>query len=98
MEVSLYVADAPAQKLDLLGENQHDWAYILGPNGYDAMDKAASLSHTIEHAASIAAVAAALMCLVAPLRGAAPPSVGAGGADQRSHGDLEALSRLGHVR
>ena len=72
MEVARYVADAPAQKLDLLGENQHDWAYILGPNGYNAMDKAASLSDTIQNAALAAAVAAALMCLVAPARGRRP--------------------------
>ena len=83
MEVSLYVADAPAQKLDLLGENQHDWAYILGPDGYGAMDKAASLSHTIEYAASIAAVTAALMCLVAPLRGRRP---------RQSESDSESMS------
>jgi hypothetical protein len=69
MEVSLYIADAPTQKLDLLGENEHDWAFILGPNGYDAMDKAASLSHTIQDAASVAAVTAVLLCLFAPLRG-----------------------------
>jgi hypothetical protein len=72
MEVSLYVADARTQKLDLLGENQHDWAYILGPDGYNAMDKAASLAHTISDAASVAAVTAALMCLAAPLRGRRP--------------------------
>ena len=72
MEVSLFVADAPTQTIDLLGENQHDWAYILGPDGYKAMDKAASLSHTIQDAASVAVVAAAVMCLFSPLRGRRP--------------------------
>ena len=71
MEVSLYVADAPTQELDLIGD-KHDWAYILGPDGYNAMDKAASLSHTIQDAASVAAVTAGLLCLAAPLRGRRP--------------------------
>ena len=68
MEVALYVADAPKQELDLIGD-KHDWAYILGPDGYNAMDKAASLSHTIQDGASVAAVTAALLCVFAPLKG-----------------------------
>jgi hypothetical protein len=67
LEVSLYVADAPTQKLELIGD-QHDWAFILGPDGYGAMDKAASLAHTIREAASVAAVVGFLLCLTAPLK------------------------------
>ena len=68
MEVSMYAADAPKQELDLIGD-QHDWAFILGPQGYDAMDQAASIAHTIQDAASVAAVTAAVLCLLAPLKG-----------------------------
>jgi hypothetical protein len=68
MEVALYVADAPTQELDLIG-NQHDWAFILGPDGYNAMAKSASIAGTIRDAASVATVTAALLCLAAPLRG-----------------------------
>jgi hypothetical protein len=67
VEVSLYVADAPTQELDLIG-GQHDWAFILGPDGYDAMEKSGSLAGTIRDGASVAAVTGALLCLAAPLR------------------------------
>ena len=67
LEVALYVADAPVQKLELIGD-QHDWAFILGPDGYAAMDKAASLAHTIREWASVAAVVGFLVCLTAPLK------------------------------
>jgi hypothetical protein len=68
MEVSLYVADAPTEKLDLIGD-KHDWAFILGPDGYDAMGKSASLADTIRDWASVAAVTGALLCLLSPLHG-----------------------------
>jgi len=68
IEVSIYVADAPTQKLDLIGDS-HDWALILGPNGYEALDESASLAHTIRDGASVAAVFGFIMCLAAPLRG-----------------------------
>ena len=71
MEVSIYAADAQKQELDLIGD-KHDWAFILGPNGYDALDQTASIAHTIQDAASVAAVAAALLCLLAPLKGRRP--------------------------
>ena len=67
-EVALYVADAPVRKLDLIGD-KHDWAFILGPEGYDAMEKSASLARTIRDGASVAALAGFVICLVAPLRG-----------------------------
>ena len=68
IEVAVYAADAPKQELDLIGD-QHDWAFILGPDGYDAMGKSQSLAHTIRDWASVAAVVGFLVCLVAPLKG-----------------------------
>jgi len=67
-EVSLFVADAPTQKLDLLGDDKNDWALILGPDGYGALDKSEWLAHKIRDYASVAAVLGALLCLAAPLR------------------------------
>ncbi len=68
LEVAVYVADAPTQKLDLIGDG-HDWAFILGPEGYDAMEKSESLAHTIRDGASVAMVAALSLCIAAPFRG-----------------------------
>jgi hypothetical protein len=67
-EVSLFVADAPTQKLELLGDDRNDWAIILGPDGYGAFAKADSLAHTIRDYASVGLVVGALVCLLAPLR------------------------------
>ena len=68
LEVALYVADAPTQQLDLIGD-KHDWAFILGPDGYDAMEKSASLAKTIRDGASVAMVVGFTLCLAAPLKG-----------------------------
>ena len=68
LEVAIYVADAPTQKLELIGDS-HDWAFILGPDGYDAMEKSDSLAHTIRDGASVGLVAGVAVCLATPLRG-----------------------------
>ena len=67
LEVSLYVADAPRPTLELLGDDKNDWALILGPNGYDVMEKAPSLADKIHDGATIAAGIGFLICLAAPL-------------------------------
>jgi hypothetical protein len=67
-EVSLFVADAPTQKLDLLGDDKNDWTIILGPDGYSALAKSQELAHKIRDVASVTAVVGALLCLAAPLR------------------------------
>ncbi len=68
LEVAIYVADAPTQELDLIG-GKHDWAFILGPEGYDAMEKSAPIAGTIRDGASVAAVVGFALCIAAPLRG-----------------------------
>jgi hypothetical protein len=67
-EVAIYVADAPYQELPLIG-GQHDWAYILGPEGYDAMDRAASLAQSIREGALIGLVVALALCIAGATRG-----------------------------
>lgn len=41
--VSVYVADARAQELPLVGGGEHDWAYLLGRLGLLTYDKALAL-------------------------------------------------------
>lgn len=67
-EVAVYVADAPERKLALIGD-RHDWAYILGPNGYGAMDRAPWLADTITHGAMVAMVVALGLCVAGVVRG-----------------------------
>ncbi|HEX9411529.1 MAG TPA: hypothetical protein VF986_07535 [Actinomycetota bacterium] len=38
-DVAAYVADAPSQRLQLIG-GEHDWAAILGPDHFNALDRA----------------------------------------------------------
>ena len=40
--VSVYIADAPSQMLPLLGDGEHDWAFVLGR--FDAIDSAAAIA------------------------------------------------------
>jgi hypothetical protein len=68
-EVGLFVADAPAQKLELLGDEEHDWAFILGPEGYDAMNRSAEIASQIRDVASVAAIVGFALCVAAFVRG-----------------------------
>jgi hypothetical protein len=43
-DVSVYIADAPVQALPLIGGGTHDWGYLLGPQGWDAMGQADSIA------------------------------------------------------
>jgi len=54
-DVSVYAADAVAESLPLIGGGQHDWAYILGRNGFDVLDR------TSEVAGFIAALGALMV-------------------------------------
>jgi len=62
LEVAVYVADAPYEELQLIG-GQHDWAFILGPDGFDAIGKAASVADSIRDAALLTMVGAVALCL-----------------------------------
>lgn len=67
LEVAVYVADAPTQDLVLIG-GTHDWAYVLGPNGYDAIEQAGPLAETIRRCAQAALIAAAALCVASAFR------------------------------
>ena len=68
VEVSLYVADAPVKELDLIGD-KHDWAYILGPEGYGAMDRAGAIADQIRDVAMVGAFVGMALCAAAFVRG-----------------------------
>jgi len=42
-DVAVYIADAPTQLLPLIG-GEHDWAAILGPDHFDALDQAGAIA------------------------------------------------------
>lgn len=45
-DVSAYIADAPYRRLSLL-VGQHDWAFILGPQGFGRMDLSGPLAKVV---------------------------------------------------
>jgi hypothetical protein len=47
-DVAVYVADAPVQALPLIGGGTHDWAYLLGPQGFNCIDQAGNIARFIE--------------------------------------------------
>jgi hypothetical protein len=72
LEVATYVADARVRELELLGGGTHDWALILGPDGYDALGRARPLAETIRDWAGVAIAIGFVLCLVSPLRQSRP--------------------------
>ncbi len=46
LDVSRYVADAPYERLQLIG-GDHDWAFFFSAEGIDAMDRAAGVAHAV---------------------------------------------------
>lgn len=65
-EASVYIADAPYERLELIG-GYHDWAFVLGPEGLDALGRAGQVAGAV-NAVGIALVATAVAgCLARPL-------------------------------
>lgn len=55
-DVSVYVADAPVQALPLIGGGEHDWAYLLGSRGFDAIHLADEIAGFVEFTGAVLAV------------------------------------------
>jgi hypothetical protein len=72
-EVSVYIADAPYQRLPLLG-GHHDWAFILGR--FDAINAAGELAAVLLVAAWGLVLGALAACLWALPRSRPRPRVG----------------------
>jgi hypothetical protein len=65
-DASVYIADAPHQRLQLLKENTiHDWAYILGAEQFYALDKAHAIATDVR-VAGVVVLAAGLAACAAP--------------------------------
>lgn len=61
-DASVYVADAPHQRLELLG-GEHDWAYVLGPEQLDVLHHAGTIAAAVWAAGlALALLAAAVAC------------------------------------
>ena len=48
-DASVYIADAPYERLQLIG-GLHDWAFVLGPEHFNALDKAATIAAAVRWA------------------------------------------------
>ena len=69
--VSVYAGDAVAQSLPIVG-GEHDWAFILGPDGFDALSATATVARAIEIGGMAAAAVGVLMSAWATVRATRP--------------------------
>jgi hypothetical protein len=72
-DVSVYVADAPFQRLPLIG-GQHDWAFLLGPAGFGGMDQAAGLARTVWLVGLALLIAGVSACVTGAVRDGRAPA------------------------
>ena len=67
--VSVYIADARAEELPLVGGGEHDWAYLLASAGWLAHDT--QIARMVHHAGVLIFLAAIAWGVVAAMRPAA---------------------------
>jgi hypothetical protein len=72
-DVSVYIADAPVQALPLVGAGEHDWAYLLGRRGFDAMHLADEIAGFVEFTGALLAVTGIGFALSAAVSGLRKP-------------------------
>lgn len=70
-DVSVYVADAPYQRLELIG-GEHDWALVLGPDHLDLLGSAHTIA-TVVKGLGFLLLLVGLACCAAGLRRAVRP-------------------------
>jgi hypothetical protein len=87
VDVAAYIADAPFEKLPLIG-GQHDWAFALGPDGFDALDHAGDIAAVVRGFGWALAALAIGHCLVSLLSPAWKRARTGGGPVH--HNDLDA--------
>ncbi|MEW6583405.1 MAG: hypothetical protein AB1416_11675 [Actinomycetota bacterium] len=80
---SVYIADAPVEALPLVGGGTHDWAYALGPEGFDAIDSAGRIAGAVHGAGLAMVVVAAAVSLAAPALAARRDAARIGGEPAR---------------
>lgn len=64
--VARYIADAPSEQLPLVGGDTHDWAYLLGPERWDLLDRAADIARGVTLTGEAMVAAAVFVCLAVP--------------------------------
>jgi hypothetical protein len=70
-DVSVYIADAPYERLELIG-GEHDWAYILGSDGLDRMHDAARLASNVRGLGVLVLLGAVAVAVVGLVRSTGP--------------------------
>lgn len=65
--VARYVADAPTEELPLVGGTVHDWAFLLGPEGFGGMQHAAAIAGAVHTAGAWCVVLAIGWCAAMPV-------------------------------
>jgi hypothetical protein len=60
-EVAVYVADAPYERLQLIG-GEHDWARILGPAHCDCIERASTIAEVVRGAGFVMVLLGVLAC------------------------------------
>lgn len=63
-DVSVYVADAPYERLELIG-GEHDWAFILGPEHLDRLRDAHAIAGAVRGTGLVLLLATSLYALYA---------------------------------
>jgi hypothetical protein len=61
-DVSMYVADAPYERLELVG-GEHDWAFILGREHFDQLHNAQTIANVLRGAGIVLLAATFLVAL-----------------------------------
>jgi hypothetical protein len=67
VDVSVYIADAPFQRLQLIG-GYHDWAFLLGPTAFGNLDAASSIAGAVKLMGALLVLAGIALCFLGPFR------------------------------
>lgn len=60
---SVYIADAPFQRLPLIG-GEHDWAFVLGPEHFNALGRAGTIAAGVKGFGALLWLAGVGLCVV----------------------------------
>jgi hypothetical protein len=72
-DVSVYIADAPVQALPLIGGGQHDWAFLLGSQGWGVMHLSDEIARFVEFSGGVIAIVGITIAVWAALHGLRRP-------------------------
>jgi hypothetical protein len=71
VDVSVYIADAPYQRLPLIG-GEHDWAYLLSPAAFGNLDGAAGIAGGVKMLGAVLILAGFAFCFRGPFQARVP--------------------------